>query len=131
MGQSVKCKTMDADHIAAIALAENLSRLMAERGMTQADLAKRSGVAQRTISTLLDASRPDEINPRFSTLVAIAGHFGIPHWQLLIPDLPVDLLLSPAIGRVVSAYRDASTEGRANISRVAEAEVRFAKIRNA
>lgn len=121
---------MDADHIAAVALAENLYRLMSERGMTQAELAKRAGVGQRTISTLLDASRPEAINPRLSTLVQIAGYFGIPYWQLMIPNLPIELLQSPALGRVLCAYRDASPEGRDNMNRVADAEARYAKIGN-
>lgn len=120
---------MDAHRKAALALADNLTRLMADRGLTQTALAKMSGVGQRTISTILDLDRSDDINPTISTIQAIADCFSVPAWQMLIPNMPVDLLSDRAFGQVVQAYRDASDEGRSSINRVADAEARYTRIR--
>lgn len=110
----------------ALALASNLHRLMDHHKLSQAELARKSGVGQRTLSTLLDTANILEINPRSTTIEQLATFFQIPSWQLLIPDLPLELLMSQRLSRLVENYRDAPEEGRANIHRIAESEVRYA-----
>jgi len=94
------------------AIAANLKALMDIKGLSQAELARQAGIAQRTISTLLDTSDPTASNPRSKTLDQLAAYFGMPTWQLLIPNLPIDVLLSKGLARLVHGYRDASPTDR-------------------
>lgn len=110
----------------ALALAHNLQRLMDHHGLSQAELGRKSGIGQRTISTLLDLQNPSAINPRASTLEQLADYFGIPGWQLLVPDMPLELLLSKRFTKLIENYRDAPDSGRAQVERIAESEVKYA-----
>jgi transcriptional regulator with XRE-family HTH domain len=110
----------------ALALAHNVQRLMDHFGLSQAELGRRSGIAQRTISTLLDVENPSAINPRARTIEQLASYFGIPAWQLQIPELPLELLLSQRMTKMIENYRDAPESGRAQVERIAESEVRYA-----
>jgi transcriptional regulator with XRE-family HTH domain len=111
---------------AALAFASNLQRLMDHLGLSQAELGRKAKVGQSTLSRLLDLSAPSGINPRASTVDQLAEFFGIPPWQLFIPDLPIELLSSKELGVLLQNYRDAPEQGRQAIERVAEAEVRYA-----
>lgn len=110
----------------AQALAGNLRRLMAHHGLSQAQLGKKAGVGQSTLSNLLDDKAPLEVNPRATTIEQLASFFQVPSWQLLIPELSLDLLLSDHLGQLIANYRDATSEGRETISRIAESEARYA-----
>jgi transcriptional regulator with XRE-family HTH domain len=117
----------------ALALANNLQRLMAnyrlpngEIGLSQAELGRKSGIGQRTISTLLDVDDSAAINPRASTLEQLAHFFDIPVWQFLIPDMPLELLLSKRVTKLIENYRDAPEDGRVTVERIAESEVKYA-----
>lgn len=109
----------------ALKLARNLQQLMDDRNLSQAQLARKSGVAQRTISTLLNTSEPEAINPRTATLHRLATYFGIELWQLLMPDLPIEVLKSPRFSKLVENYTAAPDEGRRAVERIAEGEVRY------
>lgn len=98
---------------------------MAHFELSQAQLAKKTGIGQSTLSTILDSKTPLETNPRCTTIELLAGYFQIPSWQLLIPDLPLDLLMSPELTKILENYRDAPPEGRQTIYRIAESEVRY------
>ena len=63
---------MNESRVTGLALAKNLQLLMEHNKLTQAQLAKRSGVAQSTLSNLLDLSKPLEINPRAKTVDQLA-----------------------------------------------------------
>lgn len=117
---------MSTERGIALGLAANLQRLMDHYGLSQAELARRSGVAQRTISTLLNDEDPNASNPRAKTLEQLATYFGIPAWQLLVPDMPLELLVSHQLTKLVENYRDAPDEGRATVDRIAQSEVRYA-----
>jgi transcriptional regulator with XRE-family HTH domain len=110
----------------ARALAHNLQRLMDHHGLSQAELGRKSGVGQSTLSKLLNTEDPSTMNPRASTLESLSNYFDIPGWQLLIPDIPLDLLLSRRFTKMIENYRDAPEEGRAQVERVAESEVKYA-----
>lgn len=116
---------MNADRQTALTLAKNLKRLMDHNELSQAELGRRSGVAQRTLSTLLGIDKPLEMNPTSTTIEQLAKYFGIPSWQLLVPDLPMELLTSPRFSRLIENYRDMGEPGREAVDRVAEAEVRY------
>lgn len=78
----------------ALTFAKNLQRLMDRHELSQAALSRKSGVGQSTLSKILNVKDPENMNPRASTIDRLATYFGFPGWQLLIPDLPDDVLFS-------------------------------------
>jgi transcriptional regulator with XRE-family HTH domain len=89
-------------------VAKNLRALMDSSGWNQSELARRSGVSQRHISDILS----NRSNCTVPLANALATPFGLNGWHLLLPDLPTDLVASPAIARLVSAYINADADGR-------------------
>lgn len=61
------------------AIGENIKRYRLQRGMTQADLAKRIGKTHSTVSMY----ESGEILPRMGTLEKIASVFGVPKSELV------------------------------------------------
>ncbi|WP_449425982.1 helix-turn-helix domain-containing protein [Rhodanobacter lindaniclasticus] len=110
----------------ALAFARNLQRLMDHHGLSQAELARKTGVGQSTLSKLLNTEDPSAMNPRSSTVQELADFFDVPGWQMLIPDMPLELLLSKRVTKLIENYRDAPDQGRAQVERVAESEVKYA-----
>jgi transcriptional regulator with XRE-family HTH domain len=117
----------DMDTKTRSAVARNIQRLMEAQkpdGWKQEKLAERSGVAQRTISNILN---PDTgISPTLDSLEKIARAFHLPTWIIQVPDIPVEILLSRRVEKLVTSYLQANDEGRAIIERTAEAELRYA-----
>jgi transcriptional regulator with XRE-family HTH domain len=105
------------------AVAKNLRRLMEMRGLTQPQLAKKAGVAQRTISNILSASN----EPGIEKINKIARVFGLQGWQLQMPNLPDDMLTDGRVTRVIDALTRATPEGREMIERLAEREAHYSK----
>lgn len=60
----------------------NLSRIRKERGLTQEQLAERSGLSQQYLSGLESGRR----NPTVVTLFEIASALGVSHVELVNPD---------------------------------------------
>lgn len=110
------------------AFATNVNRLMAHRKMTQSDLASRANVGQTTISSALRYPETEKI-ATLDTVQAIAKALGVAPWLLQVPDVPIELLLSNDISKLVEAYADVGSEGRTNILRVAENEARYEIVR--
>ena len=94
--------------LTANSVSKNLRALMAHAGWNQSELARRSGVSQRHISDIL-AGHSQCTVPIADQL---AAPFGLVGWHLLLPKLPVDLVASPAIGKLVDAYLNADPAGR-------------------
>lgn len=114
----------------AQAIAGNLHRLMAHHALSQAQLAKKSGVGQSTLSGLLDPGGDEKKNPRASTIDKLAAYFRIQPWQLLIPNLDLDLLLSDRLATVIHDYNFVPAAGRDSIERVAQSELRYAQMQH-
>jgi transcriptional regulator with XRE-family HTH domain len=95
--------------------------LLDMREWSEYDLAKASGVAQKTINNILNRRSVCGIE----TADSLAAAFGLKGWQLLIPDLPDDVLNSPALGKLVEDWAHSSTEGREHVNRVAEKEAKY------
>ena len=110
-------------------LAKNLGRLLCIGGAyglptNQSELSRRSGVAQKTISNWLDPSRG--IKPVLENLDAVAAVYGLEVWQLLVPDLPDDLLLQGHLKKLVADYgKIKNPAARLYIDRIAEAEAAY------
>lgn len=102
----------------ANSVAKNLKALMEGADWNQSELARRSGVSQRHISDILKGHTQCTI-PVANDL---AAPFGLTGWHLLLPDLPKDLVGSPAIARLVAAYIKADAAGREFLDAAGERE---------
>lgn len=113
---------------ATIALSDNVRRLMESKRppWKLADLARHSGVSKSAIGYLLNYRDNSDRHPTTETVAGIAAAFELPVWQLMIPNLPVELLDSRRVSRLIENYRDAPEEGRATVERIAESEVKYA-----
>ena len=101
-------------------VAKNLAMLMEAAGWNQSELGRRSEVSQRHISDILNG-RSECTVPIASKL---AAPFGLTGWHLLLPDLPKDLVASPAIAKLVSAYIHADEAGRTFMDAAAARETK-------
>lgn len=102
-------------------LAANLRYLMDLEHLSETKLAKRSGVAQRTINDILN----QKSSATLDTVQALAAAFGLNLWHLIMPNLPDDLKKSPSISRLYASYVRASPEGRKFIEMAAEREASY------
>lgn len=109
--------------VSAKALSSNLRQLMAHYGHNQKALGRKSGVGQTTVSNLCNPERGH--SPKMATVDAIAEVYGLKGWQLLVPDQPLDVLLSQSLDRVVMSYVQISSDGRQYIEHVAERETTY------
>lgn len=91
---------------------------------TQQYLGKKFGISQRSVSYLLDESSSVE-NMKTDTIEAIANYFGLEPYQLMIPNLPIEESLNNQIKKVIQCYTSTTPEGRDNIARIAENELRY------
>jgi transcriptional regulator with XRE-family HTH domain len=105
------------------AVGKNLKRLMEAYKLTQPQLAKKAGVAQRTISNILNATN----EPGIEKINKIARVFGLQGWQLQMPNLPEGMLTDGVVTRVIDALARATPEGRQMIERLAEREAHYSK----
>jgi len=108
-------------------LASNLRALMEDREYTQVALARKAGLDQKTISNIINPDR-NEYTPTLAVVEAIAGVFDVPVYQILIDELPLDLLKNHQIHKLVDSYKMTGKEGRRNVSRVAEREADYENI---
>lgn len=108
-------------------LARNINALMTKRRMKQHDLAKVSGVSQRTISNLCN---PDGPSPTLDSVDAVAKAFGLEGWHLIIPTLIDELSGATTIAGLFDAYSHATDEGKRHILRVAEREAEYRSASN-
>lgn len=102
-------------------IARNLRLLIDHAHWTQRDLETRSGVSQRQISNILTQTTSCSTE----TADALAKPFGLEGWHLLIPNLPLDLVHSPSIAKLVAAYIRAGQDTRDFIDSVAEREATY------
>lgn len=122
-------QTGDMRELTARAIvAENIRRLLRLGGSvglpsTQAELARRSGVAQTSISNWLDDSRA--VSPTIDKLEAVARVYGLEAWQLMMREVTDDLALAGHLKKLVTVYPKIGAHAREYIERVAEAEAAF------
>lgn len=75
-------------------ITENILRLYKTKGFkSENELAKKSGVSQKTVNFLLDESTVS--NPTATVLERLSACLGCESWMLHIPDFPFDKLKHP------------------------------------
>lgn len=109
-------------------VAENIRRLLRLGGSvglpsSQAELARRSGVAQTSISNWLDDTRA--VSPTIDKLEAVARVYGLEAWQLMMRGVTDDLALAGHLKKLVTVYPKIAPHAREYIDRVAETEAAF------
>jgi len=111
---------------ATLALADNVRRIMEHKEWTLVDLARLTGVSKSALGYLVNYKDGNDRHPTTKTIEGIAAAVGIPLWQLMMPGLPMELLGSQRLTKLIENYRDAPAEGRAQVERIAESEVKYA-----
>ena len=105
-------------------LARNLARLMQLKGWSQTELARESGVPQRTISDVLNW-QDRKRGPSVELAEQLARPFALNGWDLIRPELPMDLETSRRFKTMADSFFRLNAEGQATVSRVAEMEARY------
>lgn len=105
-------------------IADNVKRLMEYNGnMSQVLLANKAKISQRTVSNVLNPGSVGSITTE--TIERLAEFFKLEPYHLVMPNLPLEELLDKRIEKVIACYTKSSPDGRENIKRVAENEVRY------
>lgn len=107
-------------------LANNIKRLIEYHDLAQDDIAKKTKIGQTTLSNVLRPGSLASITTK--TLEELARFFDLEVYHLLIPNLPIEELLNKRIEKIVECYSQSTSDGRENIKRIAENEVRYSQI---
>ena len=102
-------------------MAANLKQLRKRSGLSQTELAERSGVSQPTISALERAAHD---GVKTNTLAAIADVLGICPVCLQCEDATPDLLLDGSLCEIQTRFCQATPEGRQFLLQAARRETR-------
>lgn len=86
---------------------ENLKWLRAKSELSQTALGARmtesgTDLSQKSVSNI----EKFVVDPGFSNLAAIASHFGVPLWIMILPGIDKDLLEGERLKRVVKLMED-------------------------
>ncbi|WP_435310663.1 helix-turn-helix domain-containing protein [Primorskyibacter sedentarius] len=107
-------------------LARNLRYLLDREQLSEHQLAKRAGIAQKTVNNMLNQNG----SPTLDNVDKVAAAFGLSMWHMILPDLPDELLRGNSIERLYRAYIDADHDGREHINRIAEREAEYVSKKN-
>lgn len=99
-------------------LAVNLRFLMSLHGWSEPELARRSGVAQKTINNILHKV----YRAKIETADQLAKAFGLEGWHLILPNLIQDIQSGSTITRLIAAYLESPEDGQKIILGIAERE---------
>ena len=89
--------------------------------LTQTQLAKKTGVAQKTINNIINLHQ----RPNIETIDKVAKGFGMEGWHLIMPATDDELQDPVNIEKVIESYRLSSVEGKKHIYMVAEREAYY------
>lgn len=105
-------------------LAHNLQLLTALWKISGAELARRAHVDPKTVNNMING----RFDPQVEKVHQVAGVFGLSGWQLLVPNLPVEMLEKDGrLEELIRNYSSASEEGRRSINQIAEMAARYKK----
>lgn len=104
-------------------LVDNVRALMRHTETSKAQLAQRSGISERMIAYILAKER----TPTVETADSLARAFGLTGWQLMIPNLSLELAKEGKLEQLVKNYSTSSRKGREYIDRVAEQEAKYGR----
>lgn len=99
-------------------IANNVRRLMKYHGDNQMELSKKSGIAQKTISNIINQRAKG--GPNFDAVSAIAQAYELETWQLIKGDLPDDLLCNRVLEKLIENFVNSDETTRKAIMAVSE-----------
>lgn len=102
-------------------LAANTKRLRLALGWSQVELARCSGIPQRTISAIERADHKTSV----AHLEGLGKAFGCPLWALLFADLELSLFTGNSLDKLIEHYVTLPEISRQEINRVVEREQRY------
>ena len=108
------------------AIGHKVRLLRTLRGWDQTALGKRARVSQKHISNIENGV----VSPSLDIIEKVATGLDVPAWALISPDLPLELLQSPRLAKLVQIYASLPDDGRDILDKIAEREAHFAKVRN-
>ncbi len=97
-------------------LTDNLNRLMEATKWSNRHLAQLCGVSDRYIGMI----RRGDVKPTIEIAEQIAAPFGLTGWQLIMPNLDIDIARTGRLARLVENYQKAPPKSRDYIDSVAE-----------
>lgn len=108
----------------SINFVNNLKKIMDVYEVSQNEIAKRSGVAQKTINNIFNEIQ----SPNIVTVEKVAEAFGLETWHLIMPITIEELKQPLKLEKIVSSYRQASPDGKNYIEMVAEREAVYGRV---
>lgn len=113
-------------------IANNVKRLIdyneqiTQTKTSQASLAKKIGISQKTLSNVLTPGSVASITT--DTIEKLARYYKLEPYHLMIPNLPIEELLNKRIEKVIECYAQSSLESRENIERISKNEMRYSAL---
>lgn len=107
------------------ALAANIAFLMRAHGWDQTELAKRSGVSQKTISNLINPQTG--ISPKLDVVESVAQAFSLEAWNLINRDISAEIFKNGRLSHLVDLYAHMTKESQEIVLRIAEHEASYIK----
>lgn len=104
-------------------LAAALNYLMEKYSYSEAEVARRSGVASKTVNNMRRARTKATIE----NADKVARVFGLSGWQLILPGFPQELLGDKGLASTIENYSQSGPDGRAAIARIAEREAEYTR----
>jgi transcriptional regulator with XRE-family HTH domain len=101
----------------------NVLAQMNHRGLTTAALAKKAGIAPKTLNNLLIGRHA----PQSDVLVKIAKALKVEFWQLWLPDFPVDMAHDETFPKLIQTASKLSPDALKSIARMATLELEAAE----
>lgn len=105
-----------------VLIARNIRQRRKAAGLTQGGLAEAAGLAQTAVSYI---EREDGKSPTVGSLEAIATALKVPVWALLLDVEALEPAALNALEALVQAFLRLPDEGRSQLTRVADGELRY------
>lgn len=121
-GDNVNAMPRSKDSTSAT-LAAGLNYLMEKYGYSEAEVARRSGVASKTVNNMRRARTKATIE----NADKVAKVFGLSGWQLILPGFPQELLGDKGLASTIKNYSESGPDGRDAIARIAEREAEYTR----
>jgi transcriptional regulator with XRE-family HTH domain len=106
-------------------VAANVRRLRTALRWSQSTLGHKAGIAQTAVSSV---EQPDGKSPQLDTLDALAAALHVPTWTLLIDSDDLDAAKMATLDLLTKSFVHLPPSGQEQVTRVAEAEARYAKL---
>lgn len=104
-------------------LARNLAYLLRKAGWSEAELSRRSGVAQKTVNNAMHGVYQTKVE----SVELMAKPFGLQGWNLIHPNMIRDIESGTSVAKLLQAFSESSDEGKTLILSLAEREAKYGK----